>query len=75
MDKYIEALCKQNPKTKLKCGNPDCEHEFEVKSKELFKKSSYHHVCKVCGLSTEYDTTKIVKEFKTLMKKMGIIVR
>ncbi len=74
MDKYIEVLCKQNPETKMECGNPDCKHEFKVKSKEFFKGSSYHHVCDECGLSTDYDTTKFVKEFKEQLKKLGITI-
>ena len=37
MDKYIEILCKQNPKIKLECKNSECKHVEEVNSKDVFK--------------------------------------
>lgn len=75
MDKYIEALCKQNPEITLHCGNPQCKKEYKFKSKDVFKKSDYNFTCKVCGKDTKYDTTKFVKDFVTQLKKMGITVK
>ena len=72
MDKYIEVLCKQNPVTKMKCGNPECNHEFKVKSKEFFHGKAYSYTCEKCSKSTEYDTTKFVKDFKKQLKDLGI---
>lgn len=72
MDKYIEIFCKQNPKMNMDCGNPECKHSFEVNSKDFFKNKTYSHVCEQCGKSTEYDTSKFVKDFKEQLKKLGV---
>lgn len=36
MDKYVELLCKQNPKMTLECNNPDCKQKTTVNSKDVF---------------------------------------
>ena len=59
MDKYIEVLCKQNPKISFPCGNPDCKKEHTFKSKDVFKNKTYQFVCENCGKTTEVDTTKL----------------
>jgi hypothetical protein len=75
MDKYIEVLCKQNPITKMDCGNPECKNEFEIKSNEFFKDKTYNRVCDKCGKSTQYDTSKFVEDFKKQLKQLGVIVK
>lgn len=75
MDKYIEALCKQKPTITFPCGNPDCKKEHTFKSTDVFKNKTYVFECKFCGKTTELDTTALVKDFVSLMKKMGFTVK
>lgn len=75
MDKYIEVFCKQNPNISFPCGNPDCKKEHTFKSKDVFKNKTYTFECTSCGKTTEVDTTKFVKDFVSLLKKMGITVK
>ena len=75
MDKYIEVLCKQNPKISFPCGNPDCKKEHTFKSKDVFKNKTYQFVCENCGKTTEVDTTKFVKDFVFQLKKLGVTVK
>lgn len=75
MDKYIEVLCKQNPKMKLECNNPDCKCTTEVNSKDVFKNKEYILTCPHCETETPYDTTKFVDDFKKQMKALGITVK
>lgn len=75
MDKYIEVFCKQNPNISFPCGNPDCKKEYTFKSKDVFKNKTYMFECTSCGKTTEVDTTKFVKDFVSLLKKMGITVK
>ena len=37
MDKYIEVLCKQNPKISFPCGNPDCKRNILLNQKMYLK--------------------------------------
>lgn len=75
MDKYIEVLCKQNPKMSFPCGNPECKKEHTFKSKDVFKNKIYKFECQYCGVTTELDTTKFVKDFVVQLKKMGVTVK
>ena len=74
MDKQIY---KQNPKTTLKCGNKDCNNEFIVKTTELCKGKKYSHICEKCGMSTEYDSSKmfdgVIKQLKALGGNSSLI--
>ncbi|WP_024347371.1 hypothetical protein [Lacrimispora indolis] len=75
MDKYIEVLCKQNPKIKLECNNPECKCITEVKSKDIFKNKEYILTCPHCKTETPYDTTEFVNDFKKQMKALGVTVK
>ena len=75
MDKYLEVICKQNPKTTLKCGNKDCDNEFMVKTTELCKAKKYSHTCEKCGRSTEYDSSKMFDGVIKQLKALGVTVR
>lgn len=75
MDKYIEVLCKQNPKISFPCGNPECKKEHTFNSKDVFKKKIYEFKCTSCGKITELDTSEFVKNFVSTLKKMGITVK
>lgn len=75
MDKYIQALCKQNPTMKMECGNPECKAEFKINSKKFFENKTYTNECVECNKTTDYDTSKVVKEFAAMMKKMGVTVK
>lgn len=72
MDKYVELLCKQNPKMSLKCGNPDCDHKSSVDSKDVFKNKEYNLLCPECNKTTTYDTSKFSDDFKKQLKTLGI---
>ena len=74
MDKYIEVLCKQNPKISFPCGNPDCKKEHTFKSKDVFKNKTYQFVRRNCAKTTEPDTTKLVTDFLPQLKKIRITV-
>lgn len=75
MDKYIEVLCKQNPKMEMECSNPDCRKKFNVKTTDFFKNKSYVYKCDKCEKETNYDTTKFVNDFKKKLEKMGVTVK
>lgn len=75
MDKYVELLCKQNPRMTLNCGNPDCTHKFSVDSKDVFKNKEYSFICPQCNKSTTYDTSKFADDFKKQLKKSGISLK
>ncbi|MCD7996347.1 MAG: hypothetical protein LUH21_03840 [Clostridiales bacterium] len=74
MDKYIEVLCKQNPKMTLECNNPECGCKTEVNSKDVFKNKEYVLLCPKCNKETSYNTTIFVEDFKKQMKALGITV-
>lgn len=74
MDKYIEFFCKQNPKFKLPCGNPDCGKESTFDSKDVFKSSAFEFACSSCGKSTSVDSGKIANDLITQLKSAGIEV-
>ena len=75
MDKYVELMCKQNPKMTLKCNNPDCEYKTTVNSKDVFKSNSYTLLCPECNNKTIYDSSKFADDFKKQLKKLGITIK
>lgn len=75
MDKYIEVFCKQNPKISFPCGNPKCKKEHTFKTKDVFKGKTFEFECASCGMSTEVETAKFVKDFVAQLKKLGITVK
>jgi|GEM_PF-1992592 len=75
MDKYVKALCKQNPVMEINCGNRECKSKFKVKSVDFFRDSSYTHTCDKCGKSAEYDTSKFAKDLKKQLEQIGIRLR
>lgn len=72
MDKWIEIICKQNPKMTLICGNKECNQKFVVKSLDVCKRKVYSHVCEKCGMSTGYDTSKMFDDAIKQLKAMGV---
>lgn len=72
MDKWIEIICKQNPKMTLICGNKECNQKFVVKSLDVCKLKVYSHVCEKCGMSTGYDTSKMFDDAIKQLKAMGV---
>ncbi len=72
MDKYVELLCKQNPKMTLECRNPDCGYKASVDSKDVFKNNEYKHLCPECNKVTSYDSSKFADDFKKQLKNLGI---
>lgn len=75
MDKYIVALCKQNPKMKLECKNPECGFTVEVKTEDVFRCKEYKFVCPQCNKETHYETTAFVDDFKKQLKALGITLK
>ena len=75
MDKYIVALCKQNPKMKLECKNPECGFTVEVKTEDVFKEKDYKFICSFFKQKTAYDITEFVSDFKKQLKAYGIMLK
>ncbi len=75
MDKYVEVLCKQIPKTTLACGNPECKAKFTAKTRDLCIRKKYSHICEKCGASTEYDTSKLFDDVVKQLKAFGVTVK
>ena len=75
MDKWIEIICKQNPKMTLICGNKECNQKFVVKSLDVCKRKVYSRVCEKCGMSTRYDTSKLFDDEIKQLKSMGVKIK
>lgn len=75
MDKHIEVFCKQNPKTTLRCSNPNCGKEVSFGSKDVFRSKSFEFKCDRCGRVTRIDSSAMAKDLTSRLKKLGIKVR
>ena len=75
MDKFLDVICKQNPKITLSCGNDTCGAEFTEKTIDVCKAKEYKHTCDKCGAETIYYADKMFDKAIKQLKAMGVTVK
>ena len=75
LDKYVELLCRQNPKIELDCGNPKCKNKIIFRTKDVVSSKIFKFICPKCKMETSYDSSQFVNDFRKKMKKSGITVK
>lgn len=75
MDKYVMLFCKQNPKVKIRCNNPDCKCKATVSSENVFREDFYVFTCPDCGKETICNTSKFTDDFKNQLEKIGVSIK
>ncbi len=70
----VKNFIKNNPKFKIPCGNPECNHTQIFDSSLVFENDIFTYECEKCHSTVNFNSSEFINKFDSQLKKLGFSI-